>query len=73
MQSDEPLSNYEEIVFASDGHQEYLLTTKTKVISPDGSLFGILGIGRDLTQLNNYEKNLFICIMRLVVYESYFL
>jgi len=58
MNSDIPLSNFEEVPFASDGHKEYLLTTKSKIIDNDDNIIGILGIGRDLTEINNYQKQL---------------
>ena len=37
MQSDVPLSNYEELTFASDGHIEYSHTVKLKISLSDGS------------------------------------
>jgi PAS domain S-box-containing protein len=58
MNSKTPLSNYEEITFASDGHKEYLHTTKIKVTDEFGNIYGVLGIGRDLTQINRYQKEL---------------
>ncbi|MCG3668142.1 PAS domain S-box protein [Aliarcobacter butzleri] len=58
MNSEKPLSNFEEIPFANDGHKEYLQTIKSKVIDSDGNIIGILGIGRDLTELKNKELKL---------------
>ena len=58
MESEKPLSNYEEISFASDGHKEYLLTTKAKVTDLDGNVYGVLGIGRDITELHNSKKEI---------------
>ena len=52
MYASAPTSNFEEIPFASDGHKEYLKTTKTKVLDSNNKLLGVLGIGRDFT----YEK-----------------
>ncbi len=51
--SDLPLTNYEELTFANDGHKEYVKTTKTKVLDDNNNIIGVLGIGRDFTQ----EKN----------------
>ena len=36
--------------FASDGHEELTETIKTPVYTPDGTLLGVLGIGRNITQ-----------------------
>ena len=36
MNSKKPLSNFEELTFASDGHKEYLQTIKSKVIDSNG-------------------------------------
>jgi PAS domain S-box-containing protein len=58
MDSDIPLSNFEEIVFANDGHKEYLHTTKTRVIDSDGNVIGILGIARDFTAQKKAEDEL---------------
>ncbi|MDZ7817301.1 MAG: PAS domain S-box protein [Aliarcobacter sp.] len=58
MNSDKPLSNFEEIPFASDGHKEYLQTIKSKVIDSNGNIIGILGIGRNLTELRDKELQL---------------
>lgn len=37
--------------FASDGHRELLHTTKALMHHSSGRLIGVLGIGRDITQL----------------------
>ena len=50
-----PLTNEEEITFASDGHTEYLQTTKTSVRDADGNILGVLGIGRDISELKKAE------------------
>ena len=57
MNSNKPLSNFEEITFAN-GHKEYLQTTKSKVIDSNGNIIGILGLGRDLTKLRDKELEL---------------
>ena len=57
MNSEKPLSNFEEIIFAN-GHKEYLQTTKSKVIDSNGNIIGILGLGRDLTKLRDKELEL---------------
>ena len=58
MNSEKPLSNFEEIPFANDGQKEYLQTIKSKVIDSNGNIIGVLGIGRDLTELRDKEIQL---------------
>jgi len=54
----QPRSNFEKITFANDGHTEYLQTTKTKILDHNGQLYGILGIGRDITAMRNYQQEI---------------
>ncbi len=54
----ESVSNKEWITFASDGHHALLLTTKCPIIDESGELFGVLGIGRDITSLHQTEEAL---------------
>ena len=49
MNATKPITNFELLEFAIDGHKEYTKTTKTKVLDNDGNIIGILGIGRDFT------------------------
>ncbi|MDY0051940.1 MAG: PAS domain S-box protein [Aliarcobacter sp.] len=58
IKSDIPLSNYEELIFASDGHKEYSHTIKSKVILNDGTLYGILGISRNISQIKIYQDKI---------------
>ena len=58
MNSNKPLSNFKEITFAKDGHKEYMQTIKSKVIDSNGNILGVLGIGRDLTELKDKELKL---------------
>ena len=58
MNSDVPLTNFEEIAFAKDGHNEFLQTTKVSVKDSNGEIIGILGVGRDLTQIKKSEQEL---------------
>jgi two-component system, sensor histidine kinase and response regulator len=51
-----PRSNEEWVTFASDGHRELLNTTKAPMRDADGKLIGILGIGRDLSQLHEMQE-----------------
>lgn len=45
-----PVSNEEWVTFADDGHRAYFDTIKSPIYDSDGTLFGILGIGRDITE-----------------------
>ncbi len=56
MLSDKPCINEEEVTYASDGHKEYLETIKTPVIGDDGSLIGVMGIARDISERKEAEK-----------------
>ncbi|MEW5789081.1 MAG: PAS domain S-box protein [Pseudomonadota bacterium] len=50
--------NEEKVRFASDGHEELLLTLKTPMYGSDGTLIGVLGIGRDITAARANEAQL---------------
>ncbi len=58
MHSNRPLSNFEELEFASDGHKEFLNTTKVKILDKEKNIFGVLGIGKDLTKIKKYQEEL---------------
>ncbi len=51
-----PLTNEEWVTFASDGHREFLHTTKAPMYDSTGHLVGVLGIGRDITQINELRE-----------------
>ncbi len=50
--------NEEVVPFASDGHVEHLETIKTPLRDEDGSLIGILGLARDITDRKQKESSL---------------
>ena len=50
--------NEEWIRFADDGHRELLETTKTPMFDVHGRLFGVLGIGHDITERNAHANQL---------------
>ena len=58
IKANSPVSNYEELLFLNDGHQEYTLTTKTKVLNKDGTILGVLGIGKNISELKEKEEKL---------------
>ena len=51
MKAGGPVVNEEELVFARDGHRELIQTIKTPVHDSQGRLIGVLGVGRDITEL----------------------
>ncbi|SHJ35560.1 PAS domain S-box-containing protein [Malonomonas rubra DSM 5091] len=53
-----PTKNEEVVPFASDGHTEHLETIKTPMLAPDGTLIGVLGIARDITDRKEKEASL---------------
>ncbi len=57
MRSSEPVTNFEEITFASDGHREFLQTIKTAILDHDNNIIGVLGIGRDVSKLKELERS----------------
>ena len=53
-----PSVNEEEVTYADDGHHEILETIKTPMLGSDGSIIGILGVGRDITERKQIEEKL---------------
>lgn len=53
-----PRVNEEDVTFASDGHREFLETIKTPMFDAEGTLIGVLGIARDITQRKLAEEAL---------------
>ncbi|MCU7892649.1 MAG: PAS domain-containing protein [Candidatus Thiodiazotropha sp. (ex Ustalcina ferruginea)] len=51
MDAGDSLSNNEWVTFADDGHRALLLTTKNPFFDDQGTLIGVLGIGRDITSI----------------------
>ncbi|MDD2450141.1 MAG: bacteriohemerythrin [Sulfurimonas sp.] len=58
MQTNKTCKNKETIIFASDGHTELVQATKIPLHNSDGSLMGVLGISRDITERQHHEKHL---------------
>lgn len=58
IQAGKPTINEEEIIFANDGHHEFLETIKTPLFNQNNQLVGILGIGRDITIRKKQENEL---------------
>ena len=58
MKASHPVENFEEVTFASDGHKEYLQTIKTAVKDSTSHIIGVLGVGRDITTIQEQNKKL---------------
>jgi len=58
MLAEKPTSNEEWITFADDGHRAFLETIKTPMFDSKGTLMGVLGIGRDITERKQAENAL---------------
>ena len=69
IEAGKPTSNEEWVTFADDGHRAFLDTIKTPVYDIDGTLLGILGIGRDITERKKSEDALFESEIK---YRSFF-
>ncbi len=50
IEAGKPTSNEEWVTFADDGHRAFLDTIKSPIYDSDGTVLGILGIGRDITE-----------------------
>jgi PAS domain S-box-containing protein len=58
MAASKPTSNEEWITFADDGHRAFLETIKMPMYDAGGTLIGVLGIGRDITERKLAESKL---------------
>ena len=54
--ANQPCSYEEWVTFASDGHRELLNTIKAPMRNPDGKVIGVLGIGRNITQIHELQE-----------------
>lgn len=50
--------NEEEVIYANDGHKEFLETIKTPMRNLDGDIIGVLGIARDISERKKTEERL---------------
>ena len=50
--------NEESIIYADDGRNGLLETRKVPVTGAEGEILGVQGIGRDISELRNYESRL---------------
>ncbi|PKP29876.1 MAG: hypothetical protein CVT99_15495 [Bacteroidetes bacterium HGW-Bacteroidetes-16] len=58
IEAGKPTSNEEWVTFADDGHRAFLDTIKSPIYDSDGTVLGILGIGRDITERKEAEDAL---------------
>jgi len=56
--SKKSMINKEELGFDSDGRERVVMTTKVPFYNANGEIAGIVGIGRDITELKEYEQTL---------------
>ncbi len=70
MKANTPLMNYEIIPFASDGHEEYTQTIKTVVKDQEGTILGVLGVGRNFTKEQAQKEELEAAIRNLKITQN---
>ncbi len=58
LQADQATVNEEWVSYADDGHRELLETIKTPMRDEDGTLIGVLGVGRDITERQKSAERL---------------
>jgi PAS domain S-box-containing protein len=58
VQSGQPVINREEFFFDEEGRQRWLLTSKLPMCDQNGTVVGLMGIGRDITSLKEAEQKL---------------
>ena len=58
LQKGEAILWREEYVPGKDGEKQWIVTSKLPLKSADGTIIGLVGIGRDITPLKNAEKKL---------------
>jgi PAS domain S-box-containing protein len=54
----EIVSNRQEVFYDAEGKKRWLLTTKVPIFDNDGKISGLVGIGRDITEIKNAEEQI---------------
>jgi len=58
IQRGEIVSNRQEVFYTPEGKKRWLLTTKVPIFDNDGNTSGLVGIGRDITEIKNAEEQI---------------
>ena len=58
IQRGETVSNRQEVFYSAEGKKRWLLTTKVPIFDKDGNTTGLVGIGRDITEIKNAEEQI---------------
>ncbi len=58
IKSGEPLINRQEIGFDKEGNERVVSTTKVPYYDADGRIIGIVGVGRDITEMKEFQEQL---------------
>jgi len=58
IEAGKPVINEDSVIFKDDGHSAILETIKVPMYYPDGSLIGVLGVGRDISARKKAEEDL---------------
>jgi len=58
IQRGEILANRQEVFYSAEGKKKWLLTTKVPIFDNDGKISGLVGIGRDITEIKNAEEQI---------------
>lgn len=58
IQRGEAVLNHQEVFCDSDGQKKWLLTSKIPIFDNNGNSSGLVGIGRDITEIKNAEEKI---------------
>ncbi|MFN8671707.1 MAG: PAS domain S-box protein [Candidatus Sericytochromatia bacterium] len=58
LEANHAVTNYEWLTYSNDSHTELNQTIKTPMYNDKNELIGVLGVARDITELNNYQEKL---------------
>ena len=58
IQRGEPVLNRQEAFYNGEGKKRWLLTSKIPIFDNDGNSSGLVGIGRDITEIKNAEEKI---------------
>jgi PAS domain S-box-containing protein len=58
IQQGEPVLNRQEVFYTKEGKKRWLLTSKIPIFDQEGNPSGLVGIGRDITEIKNAEEQI---------------